>query len=214
MLVQMCQEITSSLGGCFAEVWLPTVHNDKLQLYACHAATTAGQLFYESTSSINRIDLQEGLPGNIWTAQQSLLLNVTEEDLQFTRREAAMRAGIRWMAGIPLFFNKMLVGVLIVGTIRSKEETEKLLATLNRLDKFIGAKIYRKRMEQEFQRLFDSLPDLICTTDIMGRFLKINKAGAALLEYPEAELLGQPYDTFVSPADQEKVRQHVDQLIS
>lgn len=214
ILENMCEEITSSLGGAFAEVWLPTVHNNQLKQYAGYASTTSGQLFYQASATINRFDLQEGLPGTIWTSKQPLLIAVTEEDVHFIRRDAAVKAGIRWLTGIPLFFLDKLVGVMITGTSTSKEESEKLLTTLKKLDKFIGAKIYRKRMEQEFQLLFDSLPDLICTRDINGRILKINKAGAALLEYSEAELLGQPITKYISPTDLDQATTHTEKLLS
>lgn len=214
MLEEMCKEIASHHDCCFSEVWLPDTHREQLQLHVSCSVNAAGELFYQETSHINRINPEEGLPGRIWSTKEQLLVDVLEDELPFPRKEAAIRTGIRCLVGIPLLFNNQRVGVLITGTSNLREETQKLAATLKKLENFIGAKIHRKRMELEYQHLFDSLPDLICTADFKGRFLKINKAGAALLEYEEAELIGQPFDKFIHPADRENALANAQKLLS
>ena len=214
MLEEMCKEIANHHDCCFSEVWLPDIHKNQLQLHVSCSVNAAGELFYQETSHINRISLEEGIPGRIWSTKEQLLVDVLEDELPFPRKEAAIRTGIRCMVGIPLLFNDQQVGVLITGTSNLREETKKLADSLTRLENFIGAKIHRKRMELEYQHLFDSLPDLICTADFKGRFLKINKAGAALLEYEEAELIGQSFDKFIHPADRETSLANAEKLIT
>jgi PAS domain S-box-containing protein len=214
MLEEMCKEIASHHDCCFSEVWLPDTHKDQLQLHVSCSVNAAGELFYQETAHVNRISLEEGIPGRIWSTKEQLLVDVLEDELPFPRKEAAIRTGIRCLVGIPLLFNNQRVGVLITGTSNLREETQKLAAALKKLENFIGAKIHRKRMELEYQHLFDSLPDLICTADFKGRFLKINKAGAALLEYVEAELIGQSFDKFIHPADRENALANAEKLLS
>lgn len=214
MLEEMCKEIANHHDCCFSEVWLPDIHKNQLQLHVSCSVNAAGELFYQETSHINRISLEEGIPGRIWSTKEQLLVDVLEDELPFPRKEAAIRTGIRCMVGIPLLFNDQQVGVLITGTSNLREETKKLADSLTRLENFIGAKIHRKRMELEYQHLFDSLPDLICTADFKGRFLKINKAGAALLEFEEAELIGQSFDKFIHPADRETSLANAEKLIT
>lgn len=214
MLKEMCKEIAQYHNCCFSEVWLPDIHREQLQLHASCSVNAAGELFYRETELIKQFKLDDGLPGRIWSHKKQLLVEITEDVMPFPRRDAAVRAGIRCLVGIPLLFKNQLVGVLIAGTNNLQEQNRKLAETLTRLETFIGAKIHRKRMELEYQHLFDSLPDLICTADFKGRFLKINKGGAALLEYDEAELIGQSFVKFIHPADRKNALANAEKLVS
>jgi PAS domain S-box-containing protein len=214
MLNEMCKEIANYCNCCFSELWLPGIHKDQLELHVSCSVNAAGELFYKHSSGINRFNLADGLPGHVWSTKKSLLVDVLDDELSFPRKEAAIRTGIRCLVCIPLLFQQQRVGVLITGTSFSREQTQLLTGSLIRMESFIGAKIHRKRMELEYQHLFDSLPDLICTADFKGRFLKINKAGAALLEYDEAELIGQAFDKFIHPADRKNALANAEKLVS
>lgn len=214
MLKEICKEIAQYHNCCISEVWLADIYKEQLQLHASYSVNDVGELFYRETEQIKQLKTDDGLPGRIWSCKKQLLVDVMEDTMPFVRRDAALGAGIRCFIGIPLLFKNQQIGVLIAGTNNLQEQNRKLAETLSRLEGFIGAKIHRKQMEMENQHLFDSLPDLICTADFQGRFLKINKSGAALLEYDQAELVGQPVAKFIHPADQKNALVNGEKLLS
>jgi PAS domain S-box-containing protein len=59
----------------------------------------------------------------------------------------------------------------------------------------------RKKLENDLQHLYDAIPDIICVTDLQGRFLRINKAGCELIGYSEDEILYNTFEKFVHPED-------------
>ncbi len=197
----LCQELTTFFRCCFGEIWLPSPLQDKLELSSFARITAAGNAFYEQTRQIRQLEANEGMPGKVWNDRHAILVDTNQAQDWFVRRQAAIESGIPYIVGIPLKYQEQLVGVYLAGTTADQQAAADLLTSLVKLDDFIGAKIYRKRLEREHQLIFDSIPDIICTTDFSGRFLKINKTGAALLGYSEAEILGKRYDYFIHPAD-------------
>ncbi|MBD2722188.1 PAS domain-containing hybrid sensor histidine kinase/response regulator [Hymenobacter armeniacus] len=56
--------------------------------------------------------------------------------------------------------------------------------------------------EKQYHDLLRHTQTLICTHDLTGRLLTVNPALAALLQRPEAELVGQPLGRFLQPEQQ------------
>ena len=59
----------------------------------------------------------------------------------------------------------------------------------------------RKQAEQELQRIYQLVPDMICQCDRDGRFTKLNPAWERTLGYAPDELLGRPYSDLIHPDD-------------
>jgi PAS domain S-box-containing protein len=64
----------------------------------------------------------------------------------------------------------------------------------------------RKKLENDLQHLYDAIPDIICVTDLQGRFLNINRAGCELIGYSEEEILHHTFEKFVHPEDRNSSR--------
>ncbi|WP_163381276.1 PAS domain S-box protein [Cyclobacterium sp. SYSU L10401] len=60
-----------------------------------------------------------------------------------------------------------------------------------------------KMLENDLSHLYQAIPDVLCLSDLQGRFLRINKAGCRLLGYLEEEILNQSFDAFVHPEDKD-----------
>ncbi|MDX1599526.1 MAG: EAL domain-containing protein [Marinobacter sp.] len=65
-----------------------------------------------------------------------------------------------------------------------------------------------ERNEQHFRSLFTHNPDAVFTQDLEGRFIQINQAGSDLIDYSEAEILGQRYEALIPPEDIERTLEH------
>jgi two-component system, sensor histidine kinase and response regulator len=64
--------------------------------------------------------------------------------------------------------------------------------------------IERTRAEHSYQQIMDYSVDVICTFDLHGRFLQVNRACEALWGYTPEELIGKPYLDKIHPDDRER----------
>jgi PAS domain S-box-containing protein len=68
-------------------------------------------------------------------------------------------------------------------------------------------------MANDFERrFFDLSIDMLCVLDFNGRFVRLNAAWETVLGYTRAELMSQPFISFVHPDDHERTvgqNQHV-----
>lgn len=67
-----------------------------------------------------------------------------------------------------------------------------------------------QRAKEEYQELFNAVPDGIYACDIEGRFLKVNKAACEILGYSEEELIGKHVkDMYVDPVDRTEYLEYI-----
>lgn len=180
------------------ELWCLNMEQSKINLIG---RSDHNQDFYELEPSETSFQKDEGLPGKVWNKGKQLLWDEKQIDKNFVRKKGASLLGIQAVLGIPLTFSNELEGVLLIGTKREPEYLEQQRTILSRLEKFIGSEINRKRLENDFKHLYQSIPDILCIVDFNGRFLKMNPAGCELLGYEEEEILFHSFDEFVHPED-------------
>lgn len=192
-LDRLCEEIAGFMECDIAEVWIPLKHKSRFQPAAVYAATAAGRKFYALTGKPVAIGLEEGIAGAVWTA--GALVQWTGVSA------AAQEAGLDTMTGLPLRHQDQVVGVLVTGCRGKQEQLEQQLPTLGKLETFIGSELSRKKLEQEFEQLFQVIPKLIVTLDEEGVIMRINPAGCDLLAGTSEQLVGQSIETYVHPQD-------------
>lgn len=198
---KLCKEV--GLFGKFdwVELWASNFEKTKMQLISHYLSKEADEIFYSFQES--RIDFQQdqGLIGKVWSSKKQLLWNDLTEVNDFVRMDAAKSIGLSSVLGIPIIFNDEVLGVLVVGMKQNMSALQKYARIFQRLEKFIGSEIRRKILENDLSHLFDTIPDIVSVGDFQGRFLRINKAGCALLGYPEEEILYQGFEKFIHPDD-------------
>ena len=59
----------------------------------------------------------------------------------------------------------------------------------------------RKRAEEDLNRFFDLVPDMVCIASTDGFFRKINKEWAVALDFSQEELLAMPFTDLIHPDD-------------
>jgi PAS domain S-box-containing protein len=67
----------------------------------------------------------------------------------------------------------------------------------------------RKQVEEELNRFFSLVPDLVCIASTDGRFLKLNSVWQETLGYTEKEILATPFLELVHPDDREATMKEV-----
>lgn len=195
-------QIIAAMGDfSFSEIWLPSNHKNKLRLFSSFTETTAGNNFYNYSTTVIETEIGQGLQGSVWDKNQSLLWGTVDIKKLFLRGDAAKKAAIKSVLGIPLTHLGELAGVLLVGSNQPKKFIQPHQPVLTELGKFIGTEIKRKRLENDMQHLFEALPDLVCLTDFNGKFLKINKAGCEILGFEEHTILEEHIKKFAYHAD-------------
>jgi len=197
----LCKTISEFGLFDFVELWLPNLEKTQIQLISYEAATPQANIFYEWNKEVKSFHLAEGLPGIVWLKNSSIFWKDIGKNDDFIRKESAQKAGIQTALGIPLFFDKKVIGVLLIGTQNDINYLKKHVKLIEQFGEFIGSEINRKKLENDLSHLYDAIPDIICVTDLQGRFLRINKAGCELIGYSEDEILYNTFEKFVHPED-------------
>ncbi|OOQ56954.1 hypothetical protein BC343_15535 [Mucilaginibacter pedocola] len=70
-----------------------------------------------------------------------------------------------------------------------------------------------KQAEEELQRLFESVPDIVCTVGTNRRFRWVNPAVRNILGYTEDEFVQKTIDELIHPADREVSRHRMKRFI-
>lgn len=208
----LCKTINDYGRFDFVELWLPTLDNKTIQLFAHESATSKADIFYESSKDIKSFLKGEGLPGIAWDKKATLLWDDIRKKDDFVRKVAAQKAGITSAMGIPLRFNDQTLGVLVVATKQKLSYLKKYVKLFEQFEYFIGSEINRKKLEKDLQHLYDAIPDIVCITDLQGRFLKINKAGCDLIGQNEEDILNNTFEKFVHPDDKDNSYKDLEKL--
>ncbi|MCH6233833.1 PAS domain S-box protein [Cognataquiflexum rubidum] len=184
-----------------AEIWLPDSDRNKLKMMANFALDQAGKIFFESSSEITELNVGEGLPGRVWQKGMIEIYHTSSDQEIFIRKDASTKSGINSLIGIPLTHNNEPIGTIVIGTTNVESAFSFYFELFKNLETFVGSEIKRKRLENELNQIFSSAPDIICLVDFEGRFLKMNRAGFALLGYTESEIYQIAYHDLVHKED-------------
>ncbi|MFC5285220.1 PAS domain S-box protein [Pedobacter alpinus] len=198
---ELCKTIALFGNFDMVELWVTNIEKNAMTLLSYHLQNPDDELFYELSKGLNKFNYAEGLAGNVWAKNKQLLWNDIDISENFARKEAALKIGLKSILGIPLTFNSQIIAVLQIGTKQEVSYIKKYTEIFTHLQGFIGSELNRKKLENELNIIFDAIPDIICTSDFQGRFLKINKAGCEILGYEEHELLYHSYEEFIHPDD-------------
>lgn len=188
------------------EIWLPNSEGSQINRIAKYSGSASGRTFYKLSKSITHFQPGEGFPGAIWLNERSEMWEQLDKAVDFVRSEAARKAGISSGLGMPLLHNKAVVGVLLLYSTYPTQNPAYYGDMFRQLESFMGAEIKRKRLEEELNKLFRFVPDIIAMAGTDGYFKKINPATVKLLEYSEEELFSRPILEFIHPEDRQGTR--------
>ncbi|MCC5936142.1 MAG: PAS domain S-box protein [Lunatimonas sp.] len=210
-LSEMCKLINQVGGFSFTEVWLPSVHRDRLRLSSKAIGDEAGSRFYQLQVQEYEFLPGQGLPGKVWEGLKAIYCDKPSEANYFIRRLEAQEAGIKTVLSIPLLQKGELIGVLMVGSADLLSNIQQYQPVLKKLELFLGSEILRKRLENERLHLVESLPDLVGLLDFSGLFIRINSAGCRILGYPDQGVVGRSLWDFLHPEDRTNLADQLQQ---
>lgn len=200
-LEEVLQKLMPFKNFGLAEVWLVGIEKKQINLYARTAEPALGAIFYQESNTIKSFLRGEGLPGKVWDTNTILLWKNLAQHTDFVRKEAAEKAGLTAIYGLPLLHNTELIGVLVLGVDREEETSGLVNPLFIEFTEYLAAEIKRKKLEQELTQVFNTSPDIICIVGPEGRFTKVNPAFCKLMECEEEELTTIPFASFIYPID-------------
>src|SRR5690606_28608605 len=103
--------------------------------------------------------------GEVWLTNEPLVWGANNLNKSFLRNQAAKKADIKTVMGIPILHQTEQVGDLLVGSTLPKKRIKRHKKSLIELCNYIGTEIKWKRRENDMYNMFDTLPDMICLLD-------------------------------------------------
>ncbi len=211
-LNRLCETLGKFGNFDWVELWTLSVDKRTMQLMSHYLLEPTDEVFYSECSHINAFEHGKSIPGQVWSLGKQLLWNDIDQHDDFVRRKWANKIGIKSTLGIPLLFQGKVIGVLLIGTKINDSKLNKYSWVLEQLEGFIGSEINRKKLENDLNHLYNTIPDIICLTDFEGNFLKINKSGCKLVGYDEEELINHNFNKFVHHEDKDISAKEVSRL--
>jgi len=193
----------------WGEIWLISRDQRLLSLTTTYPKSDFTSVFYEKSSEIKVFKKGIGLPGSVWNGKKTEIWDDLGKLKKFTRKKAAKEAGLNSAMGIPIVYNEEVLGVLLLGSKHDDKILNSLRHLYSDLETIIGSELKRKQLEEDYNQIFNTAPDIICMIDFESSFKRINPAGCKLLGYSEDELLNMPYAELVLPDDRLKFENQI-----
>lgn len=196
----LCKTICEFGKFYHTEIWLLNEEKTALRLLAHHLADTSQEAAYsQSVTHIAVLPPSNSIPNEVWAQKEALFWEASTD--WHPEVDPTRNIGLNCSLGVPVRFNNDMLGVLIIGSKREGSYLKKYTKVFEKIENFIGSEIKRKKLENDLNHLYDTIPDIVCLADFNGRFLKINQAGCDLLGYSESEILFHACDELVHPED-------------
>jgi PAS domain S-box-containing protein len=145
-----------------------------------------------------------GVIGRVWELGDSVWIRDIQEAEQFTRIEAAARAGMRATFAFPIASRGQVVGVMEFFGTTPREPEQTLLPVMTLIGAQIGTFIDRRRTqdqlresEQRFRLMTEKAQDAIFTIDEQSTITFCNPAVERVFGYAPGELLGKSLDVII-----------------
>ena len=205
-LTKVCKHIAKFGDFDLTEVWLPAIDNKSINRVANYTKGKGRNVFDKASKQVSSCVLGQGLPGDVWEKKTIEVWETVEGKWLPQRKLAAQKAGIKAMMGVSLIHKDEVVGVLLLGTEKTKSALAQYIGLFKKLELTIGSELSRKKIEIELAQIFDFTPDLICMAGFDGYIKRINPAGLALLGYSLEEIKSRPIVSFLYEEDRSLTR--------
>jgi len=206
-LTKLCETIANFGDFDFVEIWLPSIDDKSINHITQFAKSDLGKNFYNEGKKLDSCSIGSGMPGYVWKHKVTEIWSQNDEKWHFfKRRQAAEKASIETLMGIPLNHKETVTGVLLIGTSKNKSALALYIEMFKKLKLSIGAELSRKKIEIELAQMFNSTPDMICVAGFDGYLKRINPAGLNLMGYSLEELCSQPIVSFIHEEDKHLTR--------
>jgi signal transduction histidine kinase len=130
-------------------MWLPAIDAKTINLIANYSEEIDGNIFFKADQNITSYALGATLPGHNWEHKKIERFYNIDGNWITKRKIAAKKAGIKATAEIPLIDANKVIGVLLLGTRKTKHTLTSFSRISRKLELIIGAELSRKKIEIE-----------------------------------------------------------------
>lgn len=184
-----------------ASLWLITTNQELMRQVAFHARSEQTQKAYAAIAHPASIRFGEGLAGKVWKSGSSELWDSTAFYQDPYHESAAINAGLKMLACLPIRHKNIVIGAMVVGSRQNLQDEAFNLHILEKLQDTLGADIKRKKQEEEMRLVFESAPDILAIVSPTGYFTRVNPAFCKLMGYTGRELTTHPFHYFLHADD-------------
>jgi PAS domain S-box-containing protein len=185
-------------GWSFGEAWEMT-EGETLRCVALWHSEGAVLEDFATVSRMLKLRPGLGLPGRVWaTMRPEWQEDVTATAVNFVRREAAKRAGLKAGFGVPIVSDGEVLAVLAFFAQALRQDENELASLVSTLGTSLGTLVRRRRAEEALARerhrlevTLRSIADGVITTDREGRVELLNPVAEELTGWPEEEARGR-----------------------
>ena len=206
--------ICEKFGWECGEVWLPNQLRNRSRLFAWKypEGKELGEFLSISLSEEISNDDSDALTTR---HGKPLLHKATHLFLQenFPRRKWAEQAGLKTGFSLPVILGDHQVALFAFLTSKEQPvEMNDMIFLVRQLAQRIGVHIERKRVQYDFEQLFELAPDFLCVLDANGRFYKANQQMIRLLGISESELQKHSFVDYVDEEYEESTLDFIHQV--
>lgn len=162
-----------------------------------------------------------GLPGRVWLkGEPSWIVDVTGDD-EFVRSEVARRGGLRSAFAFPIKVGSSVIGVAEFFSRAVREPDMDLFRMVAAIGNQIGLFINRmstleslRESEDRYRDLVENSLDLICTHNLEGQILSVNRGAIGMLGYTFDELVKKNLRDILLPKFRENFGKYLETIRS
>jgi len=199
----------SEAGGWIAaEAWVPMPDRQALRCSSTWSVEGGplGRLL--EAAPVMRLAPGEDLPGRAWAERGPVWSRDLGHDPGFSRRRAAVAAGVSGAVAVPILADASVVAVLVFYIRRVDEGDERLVRLLAAAAAQVGPTLQRKQAEERFRTLSEAALEGLCIHD-HGIILEANSAFARLFGYAPEDLVGMDVRRLVPPDEVPRVEERL-----
>jgi two-component system, cell cycle sensor histidine kinase and response regulator CckA len=199
-LAEVMQLACESFGWVCAEAWRAGPASTDLRLAPIWFCTDARYARFREESLAFSFRSGVGLPGHAWLARRPLWWPDLADDPEFTRREAARRAGLHAAMAVPISLDdgNSVEAVMVFYSAQVRDEDSGLLGLFSAVAAQLGTVLQRKRAEEALrssqaiiQSVVTSAPIVVFAMDRAGTLTLSEGAGLRALGLQPGEAVGR-----------------------
>jgi class 3 adenylate cyclase/CheY-like chemotaxis protein len=212
------QQVCSTTGWTYGEVWIPTTDESALvcnprwycQRTEIDSTVAAAIERFREYSEILTFYPGEEIPGQVWSTRQSMwVASLSEIEDVLLRLELAAQCGLNAGFGVPIIpignsqqlpeehssyllsSQSPVLAVLVFFTQGIRSEDKRLRELVNVVATQLGTVLQQKKVQAEMRSLFAAMTDVVTVRDASGRCLNVIPTNTANLYKPPAAMIGR-----------------------
>jgi len=235
------QQVCSTTGWTYGEVWIPTTDGTALvcnprwyyQSTEIDSTVAAAIEHFREYSEVLTFYPGEEIPGEVWlTRQSSWIAELSEIEDILLRLELATECGFQAGFGVPIIpignsqqqteaqssyllsSQSPVLAVLVFFTREIPSEDKWLRELVNVVATQLGTVLHQKKVQAEMKALFAAMTDVVVVRDVSGQCLNVIPTNTANLYKPPEAMIGRKLHDDLPPSQADLILDSILEAVS